>query len=138
AAALRALIVVVILGLAGLLAPRITAYPNVAGSSSNFAETLWAASAARRFGTDDVGRDIFTRVIFGARLSLSIAAAVTICAAAIGVAVGAAAAFYGRWLQWVLMGLTDSFLALPVLVMAIAVAAILGHGTINLIGTLIL
>ena len=137
-AALLGLVIVVILALTGLLAPWITAYPNDAGSTTNFAQTLLPPSPTHPFGTDDVGRDIFTRVIFGARLSLSIAAAVTTCAAVIGVAVGAAAAFYGRWLQWVLMGMTDSFLALPVLVMAIAVAAILGHGTINLIGTLIL
>ena len=73
-AALLGLIIVVILALAGLLAPWITAYPNDAGSTTNFAQTLLQPSLAHPFGTDDVGRDIFTRVIFGARLSLSIAA----------------------------------------------------------------
>ncbi|HZS92245.1 MAG TPA: ABC transporter permease [Chloroflexota bacterium] len=136
--ALFGLAVVAVLVLAGLLAPWITAYPADAGSTTNFAATLLAPSGTHPFGTDDVGRDILTRVIFGARISLSIAFAVTICAAAIGVAIGGIAAYYGRWAQWILMGLTDSFLALPILVMAIAIAAILGHGTANLVGALIL
>jgi peptide/nickel transport system permease protein len=137
-AAMLGLVIVVVLALAGLLASWITPYPGDAGSVTNFALTLQAPSPAHPFGTDDVGRDILTRVVFGARVSLSIAFAVTVCAAAIGVAVGGVAAYYGRWWQWILMGLTDSFLALPILVMAIAVAAILGHGTLNLVGTLII
>src|SRR5437763_9599973 len=84
-AALLGLIIVVILALVGLLAPWITPYPNDAGSTTNFAQTLLPPSAAHPFGTDDVGRDLFTRVIFGSRLSLRIDAAVTICAAVIGV-----------------------------------------------------
>src|SRR5919201_4567486 len=84
-AALLGLSIVVILALAGLLAPWIAPHPNDAGSTTNFAQTLLPPSPAHPFGTDDVGRDIFTRIIFGARLSLSIAAAVTISAAVIGV-----------------------------------------------------
>lgn len=132
------LVIVVLLVAVGILAPWITPYPNDAGSVTNFNATLLAPSPAHLFGTDDVGRDIFTRTLFAARVSLSIAAAVTIGAVLIGVTIGALAAYYGRWLQWILMGLADSFLALPILVMAIAVAAILGHGTFNLIGTLII
>src|SRR2546423_6089501 len=121
-AALLGLIIVVILALAGLLAPWITAYPNDAGSTTNFAQTLLQPSLAHPFGTDDVGRDIFTRVIFGARLSLSIAPAVTICAAAIGVAVGAAPALYRGRPPVGPMGVTESFLALPLLRIGIAQA----------------
>lgn len=137
-AAVLGLGIVALLVLIGVLAPWITPYPGDAGSVTNFALTLLAPSSAHPFGTDDAGRDILTRVVFGARVSLSIAAVVTLCSAAIGVIIGGLAAYYGRWLQWILMGLTDSFLALPVLVMAIAVAAILGHGTINLIGAMII
>src|SRR5581483_7580114 len=64
------LAVVAVLLLAGLLAPWITAYPADAGSTTNFAATLLAPSGAHPFGTDDVGRDILTRVVFGARISL--------------------------------------------------------------------
>jgi len=138
AAAVFGLIVVVALVVAGVLASWITPYPGDAGSVTNFAQTLAPPTAAHPFGTDDVGRDILTRIVYGARVSLGIAIVVTVCAAVIGVVIGGVAAYYGRWLQWILMGLADSFLALPVLVMAIAVAAILGHGTINLVGTLIL
>ncbi|MGH2389615.1 MAG: ABC transporter permease [Chloroflexota bacterium] len=135
--ALAGLVVVLALIMCAILAPWITPYPKDAGTATNFAATLQAPSRTHLFGTDDVGRDIFTRVLFGARLSLSIAAIVTVCSALIGVAVGALSAFYGRWMQWIAMGITDSFLALPALVLAIAVAAILGHSTVNLVIALI-
>lgn len=136
--ALLGLVIVILLVALGALAPWITPYPNDAGSATNFATTLLPPSGAHPFGTDDVGRDILTRVIFGARISLSIAAIVTLSAAAIGTLLGGLAAFYGRWVQWVVMGVTDSFLALPALVLAIAVAAILGHSTANLVIALII
>ncbi|HEY8285326.1 MAG TPA: ABC transporter permease [Chloroflexota bacterium] len=136
-AALVGLLIVLTLITCAILAPWITPYPLDAGSATNFALTLQPPSQAHIFGTDDVGRDIFTRVVFGARLSITIAAIVTLCSALIGVAVGSLSAFYGRWMQWIAMGITDSFLALPALVLAIAVAAILGHSTSNLVIALI-
>src|SRR6185437_10708194 len=103
-AALVGLLIVLTLITGAILAPWITPYPLDAGSATNFAVTLQPPSPAHLFGTDDVGRDIFTRVVFGARLSLTIAAIVTLCSALIGVAVGSLSAFYGRWLQWIAMG----------------------------------
>jgi peptide/nickel transport system permease protein len=136
--ALLGLVIVILLVALGALASWITPYPGDAGSATNFATTLLPPSRAHPFGTDDVGRDILTRVIFGARISLTIAAVVTLSAATIGVLLGSVAAFYGGWLQWTVMGVTDSFLALPALVLAIAVAAILGHSTVNLVLALII
>ena len=112
--------------LAGLLAPWITPYPQDAGIATDPAASLLAPSSAHWFGTDQVGRDIYTRVIFGARVSLGITAFVLIVSVAIGLTVGLAAGFLGGKVDAVLMRITDVFLAFPALLLAVALAAVLG------------
>jgi peptide/nickel transport system permease protein len=117
--------------LAGLLAPWITPYPEDAGAVVHPARVLLAPSADHWFGTDMVGRDIFTRVVFGARVSLGIVVVVVLISAIVGLTIGLAAGFFGGWLDSVLMRVTDIFLAFPALLLAVALAAVLSPSAMN-------
>ncbi len=85
------------------------------------------------FGADDLGRDILARILSGVEKSLLVAVSVTIITMAIGVLVGMLAGFYGGRIDAVLMQITDVFLAFPGILLAIAFAAVLGPGLVNLI-----
>lgn len=96
---------------------------------------LQGPSAAHWFGTDQYGRDVFSRVLGGARLSLTIAVAGTALAFVLGVAVGATAAYVGRWVDAVLMRTMDVLLAFPYIVLALALAWVIGpsQGSVTLV-----
>ncbi|MDL2324327.1 ABC transporter permease [Ruminococcaceae bacterium OttesenSCG-928-A16] len=89
------------------------------------------------FGTDDLGRDIFSRLLLGSRYSLFIAAAVVLVAAFIGTILGAVSGYFGGVTDMIIMRLCDIMMAIPNLVLAIAVMAILGPNIFNLIIVLI-
>lgn len=116
---------------AGLLAPWITPYPEDAGSATDPASALLGPSSIHWFGTDQVGRDVFTRVVFGARTSLGITAFVLVVAALVGLAVGLSAGFFGGKVDAVLMRITDVFLAFPALLLAVSLAAVLSASASN-------
>ena len=92
---------------------------------------LQPPSAAHWIGTDDLGRDIYARIVYGARVTLSIVALVGIIVAPIGLAVGTTAGYFGGLVDIVLMRITDIFLAFPRLVLALAFVAALGPGVEN-------
>ena len=92
---------------------------------------LAAPNVTHWFGTDELGRDIFARVIYGARVTLTIVFLVSVVVAPIGLAVGTLAGFLGGAVDVVLMRVTDIFLAFPRLVLALAFAAALGPGIEN-------
>ncbi|MDD2868541.1 ABC transporter permease [Neomegalonema sp.] len=94
-------------------------------------ERLLPPSAAHWMGTDDQARDIFTRVIHGARLTLQVVALVVVTATPIGLLVGTTAGYFGGWVDAVLMRITDIFLAFPRLILALAFVAALGPGIEN-------
>lgn len=81
------------------------------------------------FGTDEAGRDIFSRMILGARTSLGSSLAVVVIAAGAGVIIGSIGGWFGGWLDRILSKTTDIFLAFPYLVLAMAIAAAVGRGT---------
>ena len=86
------------------------------------------------FGTDELGRDIFSRTIYGARISLAVAISVVSISLSLGVMAGLAAGFYGGWVDTVLnVYVTNALLALPGILLAIAFVAFLGPGLLNLI-----
>ena len=99
---------------------------------------LQAPSAQHWFGADDLGRDIFARVLSGVEVSILVALIVTVVTMVIGVLVGLLAGFYGGKIDAALMQITDIFLAFPGILLAIAFAAVLGPGLNNLIMALCL
>ena len=125
--ALGALLMLLML-LTGTLAPLIggdPGYMDVAGR-------LQAPSRAHWFGTDDVGRDVFSRVVYGARLSLLVGAAVVVFSFAVGVVCGLLAGYYRR-LDNPVMRVMDGLMAFPAIVLAIALMAALGASVVNVI-----
>jgi peptide/nickel transport system permease protein len=94
---------------------------------------LQPPSALHLLGTDDLGRDLLSRIMAGARISLGVSAAVLALAMSLGVGLGLVAGFCGGWLDETVMRTTDVFLAFPRLVLAIAIAATLGPGLSNTI-----
>jgi peptide/nickel transport system permease protein len=117
--------VVLLIVLVAIFAPLIAPFPGDAGTATNPFNVLRAPSAAHWFGTDHVGRDIFSRVLVGARVSPVIAVIVLALACLIGIPLGVAAGFLGGWIDEVIMRVTDVFLAFPPLLLALALAAVL-------------
>ncbi|MCA1553961.1 MAG: ABC transporter permease [Chloroflexi bacterium] len=111
-----------------LLAPFIAPFDPV----SLGPDALAAPSAAHFFGTDFGGRDIFSRVLFGARLSLLVGLISVSIASLIGVSAGLLAGFYGGWTDMLLMRTLDVMLAFPGILLALAIVSMLGPGLFNL------
>ncbi|HVY50738.1 MAG TPA: nickel transporter permease [Devosia sp.] len=127
--ALAGLIIVALLLLMAVFAPWISL--GRSPIEQDLAGRLAAPSSAHWFGTDELGRDIFTRTLYGARVTLTIVVLVSVLVAPIGLAVGTVAGYLGGWVDAVLMRTTDVFLAFPRLVLALAFAAALGPGIEN-------
>ena len=108
-----------------LFAPYIAPYDPV---EFNVPDRVQAPSAQHIFGTDAFGRDIFSRVVYGSRISLRVVLIVLSIAVVIGVLIGASAGFFGGLLDEVFMRITDMFLSFPALILALAVNAALGPG----------
>jgi len=123
--------IVIVCVLAAIFAPLITPYPEHVGAAVNFRARHLPPSAEYWFGTDNVGRDIFTRVIFGMRVSLILALVVLGTAVPFGTLLGLLAGYFGGWTEIIIMRITDIALAIPPLVMALAVAAVLSPDLIN-------
>lgn len=96
-------------------------------------EKLLPPSATHPMGTDDLGRDILSRVVYGARTSLLVSVVVVTCAAVLGMVVGLVAGYFGGIVDELMMRTTDIFLAFPSLILAMAVAVVLGPGVISTI-----
>jgi peptide/nickel transport system permease protein len=126
--AMVALGVVAFFVLLALLAPEIAPQDPLATSWSAVRQ---APSAAHWFGTDEIGRDVLSRVIFGSRASL-LAGVVSVCISLLfGVPIGLAAGFIGGWVDGLISRMTDAMLACPFLILAIALAAFLGPSLTN-------
>ena len=124
--ALAGLVILGVIVLLAILAPFITPYPKEAGAYTNFGQALLPPSWAHPFGTDDVGRDLLTRVIFGFRISLLIGVVVLLPSATLGIVLGLLAGYYGGWVEALIERVTDVFLALPALIFALVITGLLG------------
>ena len=117
--------VVAMIVLAAVFAAQITPYPQVAGAFVDFANASRPPNAEHWFGTDTIGRDIFTRSIFGYRISLLLGLVVLGIAVPIGVLLGLLAGYLGGRTEAVIMRVTDVFIAIPPLVLALAIMGFL-------------
>lgn len=125
------LVIILLIVLMAILAPFITPYPRHAGSFVDFANASQAPSAKHLFGTDTIGRDILTRVIFGYRVSLELGVVVLAMAMPFGVLLGLVAGYFGGRTEAIIMRITDVFLAVPPLVLALAVLGFLPPTLLN-------
>ncbi|WEX91175.1 ABC transporter permease [Sinorhizobium garamanticum] len=123
-------IIVAALILAALFAPWLATHDPLRQA---LAERLLPPSAAHWMGTDELGRDIWSRVVYGARITLVIVALVAVLAAPAGLVIGVVSGYFGGWIDRILMGITDIFLSLPKLILALAFVAALGPGIENAI-----
>ena len=126
--ALIGLFIVVGLVAVAALAPWIT---TTDGLELHLSERLQPPGSEHWFGTDELGRDIFDRIIWGSRITLYIVALVSIIVVPIGLLIGTVAGYMGGWVDTVLMRLTDIFLAFPRLILAMVLVATLGRGLEN-------
>lgn len=117
-------IVLLVVALA-VFAPLIATHPSHVGSFVNIRERHQPPSAEYLFGTDQVGRDVFTRVIYGYRVSLLLVLVVLGSSVPFGILLGLLAGYFGGWVETIVMRITDVFLAIPILVMALALTAAL-------------
>ena len=124
-------VLVVLVVLTAVFAPWIATYPADAGSATHPVDSLLPPSWTHLFGTDQVGRDVFSRVVFGARTSLRIAIESLTIAALIGIPLGVVAGYAGGWVDDVIMRITDIFLAFPALLLALALVAVISPSVGN-------
>jgi peptide/nickel transport system permease protein len=120
--------IVLLAALVAIAAPLVAPY---APSAQHLALRLQPPSGAHWLGTDELGRDILSRLIYGARVTLGIVSLVSVVTAPTGLLIGCAAGYFGGLVEAVLMRLTDIFLVLPRLILALAFVAALGPGIEN-------
>ncbi|MBO2531770.1 peptide/nickel transport system permease protein [Planifilum fulgidum] len=125
---LAGILLIALLLLASLLAPLLSPYDP---TEIRIAERFQPPSPDHWFGTDEVGRDIFTRILYGARLSLGIGAAVVVAAGLIGMILGTISGYFGGTVDQVIMRVMDMILAFPALILAMALSAALGPNLQN-------
>jgi peptide/nickel transport system permease protein len=111
--------------------PLIVPYPQDATGAMNLGNRLKPPSAAHWFGTDEMGNDLYSRVVLATRTSLWVGLTIVGIATAVGVPLGIAAGYFGGTIRSVIMRVTDVFLSVPGIVLALAIVAALGPGILN-------
>lgn len=126
--AILGIIIIVFFILVALIAPLLAPFPF---DKINAGERLSSPSADHWFGTDDLGRDTFTRIVFGARISLIVGFFAVTGALVFGTLLGIIAGFFGKWVDMIISRIFDIMLAFPSILLAIAIVAILGPSLQN-------
>ena len=122
-------IIVILLVLIAIFAPMIAPYdPDV----QDYASILQSPSKAHLLGTDEYGRDILSRIIYGTRVSLSVGLLAQVLATLIGVTLGALAAYYGGWVDTLISRIMEIFAAFPDLIFAMGIMFVIGPGIKNI------
>jgi peptide/nickel transport system permease protein len=127
------LALVLVLLLVAVIGPWIAPYPEHLRGAISTAGNFQPPSLKHWFGTNEMGQDVFSLVLGGARVSVLAGLAVVLIGALVGTLVGAVAAYAGGWIDEALMRLSDLKLTVPGLIMAMAVAAALGPGIVNMV-----
>jgi peptide/nickel transport system permease protein len=122
--------VLVCLVVVAIFAPLIAQYDPY---KNQMGETLLSPSGAHWLGTDTLGRDVFSRLVYGARTALEVGFGTVALAAVIGVILGLVAGFLGGWVNAVIMRIMDALMGFPMIVLALLLAAVLGAGIQNVI-----
>lgn len=125
------LIMVTIVIITALLSSMLVPFPEDATGNTRMAQKLTAPNNTYWMGTDDVGRDVFSRTLIATQTSLTIGVVVLTIAILIGVPLGSASGFLGGWVDEIVMRVTDVFLTVPALVLAMAMGVALGPGMTN-------
>lgn len=120
--------IIVLLALAALAAPVIAPYDPMALSP---ADSFRSPSGAHWFGTDELGRDLYARALYGARVSLLTGLLATIGAAAVGVPLGLISGYFGRWADAVIMRAVDIQIAVPAILLALIIIVLAGRGFVS-------
>jgi len=128
--AIASAIILILLGLSTIAVAYISQFGF---AQQNLLNRVQGPSSNHWFGTDQLGRDVFTRVLYGGRISLLVGISVALSAGVIGAVVGALAGFYGRWIDNLLMRVTDLFLSIPFLVILIIAATALGGSLFDIV-----
>lgn len=127
--AVAGLIMIIIIMLLGVFAPFLAlSDPIIPQLEHKLEPGFWAGNYINPFGTDELGRDVFSRVIYGTRISLKVGYIVIAITALVGTLLGIISAYYGKLVDLLLMRVTDIFLSFPPLLLVLAVVAVLGTG----------
>jgi peptide/nickel transport system permease protein len=121
----------ILLGSLGALAIAAPALSSRGPYETDLALQFLPPSVSHLFGTDELGRDIFGRVLYGGRTSLLTAAAAVLIAGSIGIPIGLLAGYWGEWVDAVAMRMMDMVLAVPAILLAMVIIAILGRSTVS-------
>ncbi|MBN8594278.1 MAG: ABC transporter permease [Anaerolineae bacterium] len=122
------LLIVVVLVIIAITAPGWVPYPDDIAGAVDPANRMKPPSAEHVFGTDDYGRDVFSRTMWATRTSLVVGIIILVVAISIGVVLGALAGYFGGWVNQVIMRATDIMLTFPGIFLALAISAVLGRG----------
>lgn len=124
------LLIIVVLVVSAVLAPLIAPYDPLLPYPI---ERLSGPSIDHFFGTDDIGRDVFSRIVYGGRVSLQVGLLTVVVGTTIGGILGLVSGYFGGWFDIITQRLLDSFQSIPGLLLALVVAAVIGAGTLNTI-----
>ena len=118
-------LVVILMIAAALFAPQIATHdPEI----NDFGAMLEAPSLAHIFGTDEFGRDIYSRIVHGARTAMLVGFTAAICGSTIGLLIGVTSAYFGGWVDIIVQRVVDVLIAFPSIILALAIVIILGRG----------
>ncbi|MFW6273699.1 MAG: nickel transporter permease [Halanaerobium sp.] len=126
--AIIGIIIIILFTLIALFAPHISPYDPM---EQNFIKSFRPPSSEHFLGTDEFGRDVFSRIIYGARISLQIGFVAVFISLIVGVLLGLIAGYYGSWIDMIIMRLMDLMLSFPYILLALVIMSILGPGIYN-------
>ncbi len=131
---LAGMVIVLTVVTAAALSPRLAPY---APNAVSFAVALRSPTTAHPFGTDQLGRDVLSRVIFGARIALLVGVVTVLVAGFVGCSLGLVSGYFGGWLDAVIMRIADVQLSFPFVLLALTINAVIGPGLRNIIVSLV-